>query len=183
MEKVENTEKKKIRNFEVKKEDISEKSLEELEKKFEELIEARTTGEWEVVFKTEKNYKDLISIFTNKIEWKGNEAINVITAAESLKGVKNKNGYWDVDEDGKITIVLKAHDIESIVNLGFRHGGKGVHQAKDFLNALLPFTSVVAKMRALDEELQKIQKEIDDRKKPKDEITDGDELILENKEK
>lgn len=153
-----------IKDFEIKQLDFANLKLKDLEEYFEEVIKARTSGEWKIEFKNEKYYKHLLSILKNKVSWTGNEAINVVTGTESLKNAVNDESLHSYAEDGSLSIYLKAHEIESIVNMSYRYSSKGAHEAKDFLNAILPFTAIISKMRTMDQELQKIQAEIDVRK-------------------
>lgn len=146
-----------------------ESKIEELNKKFTEVLDVRTKGMFKVEFDSAESVNHLRKILKNKIPWTGGEALSLVSLTDKVTNQEIVLDTVEVDEEGKteptkVDIYSVELDALHVQNLNYflnKHGDEGAVSAKAFIKAVVPVINASNKLNELDNELREIQGQID----------------------
>lgn len=169
--------------------EFENKTEEELKTLFDETFEQRTKGIYDLQFGDPSDVKKLLNILGDKAQWKGNEAISLVTVYNKIKEKIHKleeKTITDVNGEEKKVFVLplEAHAIESCNYFLGKHSSNGYHSAKDYLDVVIPVLRVVSEFQKMEGKLQRLSSKMEDLKHTKMmgdkvEVEPKSELIVE----
>jgi hypothetical protein len=146
--------------------DKTKEKIEELDKEFNEVLDKRTKGLFQIDFDSTESIHFLRKILKNKIPFTGGEALSLVSLTDK---VTNQEIIFNtiilddkVNETKSIEVPIFSIELDAlhVQNLSYflnKYTSVGAINAKPYIKAIVPVINASNKLQALDAQLREIQ--------------------------